>query len=301
MLHATVTHDRYTQSLRTVVIRGRHMRASHAGVTRRCHTRSLHAALHTVVTRGRYTREGGSKGGKKAVVAAEAADAVLDGEIWRDTAGYCDNVARYGEIWRDMARYGRMGGVAVSTSRVQSDNTSRVADYPPMYSARRQSDATRHLASGRPTQDVEALCRIWWTPSAQRAPAPQEARKRCKALAARTMCSVGDHEPPRSEHLRGRTRPAETRQQESRVAASVSTDCSIQTTSDSPTINQVRHEARLDFRCWWSSRHPVRVLEAACSSATRGRSAGDVASGVAGSVTSRHGGANTCEYVLRYE
>jgi hypothetical protein len=179
-------------------------------------------------------------------VAAEAADAALDGEIWRDTAGYCDNVAshgdiwrdiaRHGDLWRDMARYGRMGGVAVSTSRVQSDNTSRVADYPPMYSARRQSDATRHLASGRPTQDVEVLCRIWWTPSAQRAPAPQEARKRCKALAARTMCSVGDHEPPRSEHLRGRTRPAETRQQESRVAASVSTDCSIQTTSASPTI-----------------------------------------------------------------
>ena len=124
----------------------------------------------------------------------------------------------------------------MSTSRVQSDNTSRVADYPPMYSARRQSDATRHLASGRPTQDVEVLCRIWWTPSAQRAPAPQEARKRCKALAARTMCSVGDHEPPRSEHLRGRTRPAETRQQESRFAASVLTDCSIQTTSASPTI-----------------------------------------------------------------
>ena len=124
----------------------------------------------------------------------------------------------------------------MSISRVQSDNTSRVAECPPMYSARRQSDATRHLASGRPIQDVEAHCRIWWTPSAQRAPAPQEARKRCKAVAARTMCSVGDHEPPRSEHLRGRTRPAETRQQESRVAASVSTDCSIQTTSASPTI-----------------------------------------------------------------
>ena len=50
------------------------------------------------------------------------------------------------------------------------------------------------------------------------------------------ILGVGDHEPPRSEHLRGRTRPVETRQQESRVAASVSTDCSIQTTSASPTI-----------------------------------------------------------------
>ena len=133
-------------------------------------------------------------------------------------------------MWQDVSR----SSVRLTCAERAHEPSSQSIRLPcPM---RRQSDATRHLASGGPTQDEEAHCRIWATPSARRAPAPQEARKRCKALAARTMCGVGDHEPPRSEHLRGRTRPAETRQQESRVAASVSTDCSIQTTSDSPTI-----------------------------------------------------------------
>ena len=66
-LHTTVTHDRYTQSLHTVVIRALHA-TSHSGVTRGRYTRTHTQSLHTVVTYG----EGGSRGGKKAAVAAEA-------------------------------------------------------------------------------------------------------------------------------------------------------------------------------------------------------------------------------------
>ena len=66
-LHATVTHSRYTRSSYAGVTRdvtlGRHTRASHAVVTHGRYTQSLHA----VVTYG----EGGSRGGKKAAVAAE--------------------------------------------------------------------------------------------------------------------------------------------------------------------------------------------------------------------------------------
>ena len=59
-VHVTV----YTQSLHTVVIRGRYTRrhtralhaTSHSGVTRGRYTRSLHTDAHTVVTHGRYIR-----------------------------------------------------------------------------------------------------------------------------------------------------------------------------------------------------------------------------------------------------
>ena len=290
MLHATVTHDRYTQSLRTVVIRGRHMRASHAGVTRRCHTRSLHAALHTVVTRGRYTREGGSKGGKKAAVAAEAADAVLDGEIWRDTAGYCDNVASYGEIWRDVARYGeiwqdgRGSSVHLTRAERQHEPSCRLpADVLREKAERRHSalgEWQAHPGRRSTLQNLvdsvrtESACTSRSQEALQGSCSPdhvQCGRPRAAAIGASAWPHAACGNAPAGKSLR--------RQRVDRLQHPNHLRL---------TDNQVRHEARLDFRCWWSSRHLGRVLEAACSSATRGRSAGDVASGVAGSATSRH-------------
>ena len=218
---------------------------------------------------------------------------MLDGEIWRDTAGYCDNVASYGEIWRDVARYGeiwqdgRGSSVHLTRAERQHEPSCRVpADVLREKAERRHSALGEWQAHPGRRSTLQNLVDSVRTESACTSRSQEALQGSCSPdhvqCGRPRAAAIGASAWP---HAACGNAPAGKSRRRQRV------DRLQHPNHLRLTDNQVRHEARLDFRCWWSSRHLGRVLEAACSSATRGRSAGDVASGVAGSATSRHGGA----------